>query len=345
MEYYSMPFNYDNTLSLPDVTKEYLLSIGVEEISFGYYDEPELGKYDIPVEAHPIETILSQNYDCVVPIWEKDGDSGGYLLARKGKDCVIIYSDGERCANIMESFVTIIPPIKSHEFVVQSKDGKWGVVAPHKEKPIVEFGKYKYMWGFDTGLCMFEVETNDKQTFSNRGLINSVGTEVVRPYTYTDIYDFYGNGASFIKVIKEGKEVYIEKSEFIQTLVDNNYKTKMDYKEDIKRCYSCIMKQEKTTVDMEFSMGFSMNFRTVYQTLDVLKIMMVYAWEKYGYGSYKDFFQGKELETKYLNIIQYPDNIIVNDFKKYLKKFHVKTIFDDEMDTLHKMEDIINSLG
>lgn len=119
----------------------------------------------------------------------------------------------------------------------------------------------------------------------------------------------------------------------------------MDYKEDIKRCYSCIIEQEKNTVNMEFSMGFSMNFRTIYQTLDVLKIMMVYAWEKYGYGSYKDFFQGKELETKYLNIIQYPDNIIVNDFKKYLKKFHVKTIFDDEMDALHKMEDIINSLG
>lgn len=344
MKYNIKPFNYNNTLGLPSVTKEYLLSIGVKETSIGYYDEPELGKYDIPVESHPIETILSQNYDCVVPVWKKDGDSGGYLLARKRKDCVIIYSDGERCANIMESFATIIPPINSHEFVVQRKDGKWGVVAPHKEKPIVVFGKYKYMWGFDTGLCMFEVETNDKQTFSNRGIINSVGTEVVRPYTYTDIYDFYGNGGPFIKVVKEDKEVHLDKSEFIQTLVENNYKTKMDYKEDIKRCYSCIMEQEKTTVNMEFSMGFSMNFRTIYQTLDVLKIMMVYAWEKYGYGSYKDFFQGKELETKYLNIIQYPDNIIVNDFKKYIKKFHVKTIFDDEMETLHKMEDIINSL-
>ena len=118
----------------------------------------------------------------------------------------------------------------------------------------------------------------------------------------------------------------------------------MDYREDIKRCYSSIMEQEKTTVNMELSMGFSMNFRTIYQTLDVLKVMMVYAWEKYGYGTYKDFFKGKELETKYLNIRQYPHDVIINDFKKYLRQFHVRTIFDDDVKTLEKMEEIINSL-
>jgi hypothetical protein len=200
------------------------------------------------------------------------------------------------------------------------------------------------MWGFDTGLCMFEVETNDKRTFSNRGIINSIGTEVVRPYTYTNIYDFYGKGTSIIKVEKEDKEVHIDKSEFKQTTFGDNNKIKMDYKEDIKRCYSCIMEQEKTTVNMELSMGFSMNFRTIYQTLDVLKVMMVYAWEKYGYGTYKDFFKGKELEAKYLTIKQHPHDVIINDFNNYLKQFHVKTIFDDDLKSLEKMEEIINSL-
>ena len=214
MEYYTKPFNYNNTLGLPSVTREYLLSIGVEETSVSYYDEPENGKYDIPIESHPISTILSQNYDCVVPIWKKDSDVGGFLLVRKGKDCLIIYRSGERCANIMESFVTIIPPINSHEFVVQRKDGKWGVVAPHKEKAIVEFGRYKYMWGFDSGLCMFEVDTNLKETFSNRGIINSIGIEVVKPYTYTDIYDFYGKGNSYIKVENEDREIHLMKSDF-----------------------------------------------------------------------------------------------------------------------------------
>jgi len=346
MRYFTKPFNYNNTLDLPSVTKEYLLSIGVEETTIGYYDESEFGKHDIPIESHPIETILSQKYDCVVPVWKKDSDVGGYLLARKGKDCVIIYSDGERCANIMESFVTIIPPINSHEFVVQRKDGKWGVVAPHKEEVIVEFGKYKYMWGFDTGLCLFEVETDNAKTFSNRGIINSVGTEVVRPYTYTDIYDFYGNGTSFIKVVKENKEFRLEKNKFAHIVVNDNYnfKKKMDYREDIKKCYSSIMEQERITVNMESSLGFSVNVRTIYQSLDFLKIIMVYAWEKYGYGTYKDFFKGKELEIKYLNIKKYPHDVMVNDFKKYLKQFHVRTIFDDDVKSLKKMEEIINSL-
>ena len=50
MKYYTKPFNYDNTFGLPNVTKEYLISIGVEEISVGNYDESESKKYDIPIE-------------------------------------------------------------------------------------------------------------------------------------------------------------------------------------------------------------------------------------------------------------------------------------------------------
>ena len=61
MKYYTKPFNYDNTLGFPGVTKEYLISIGVEETSVGYYDESEDKKYDIPIEYHPIETILSDD--------------------------------------------------------------------------------------------------------------------------------------------------------------------------------------------------------------------------------------------------------------------------------------------
>lgn len=118
----------------------------------------------------------------------------------------------------------------------------------------------------------------------------------------------------------------------------------MNCKDDIKECYASIMEQEKLAVNMDFSLGFSMDLRTIYQTLDILKIMMVYAWEKQGYGSYKDFFHGKELETKYLSIIQYPNEAIVNDFKKYLKQFLVRTIFDDNAKALEKMEEIINSL-
>ena len=90
---------------------------------------------------------------------------------------------------------------------------KWRFFAPHKEKAVVEFGKYKYLWGFDSELCLFEVETNNKQTFSNRGILNSAGAEVIRPYTYTNIYGFYGKGTSYVKVEKEDKVILIEKSD------------------------------------------------------------------------------------------------------------------------------------
>ena len=119
----------------------------------------------------------------------------------------------------------------------------------------------------------------------------------------------------------------------------------MDYREDIKKCYSSIMEQEKGVVTMHVSLGFAVDIRPLTQTLDILKIMMVYAWEKYGYGTYKDYFHGKELETKYLSILKYPHDVIINDFRKYLKKFHVRTLFDDDLVSLEKMEEIINSLS
>ena len=118
----------------------------------------------------------------------------------------------------------------------------------------------------------------------------------------------------------------------------------MDYREDIKKCYSSIMEQEKAAVNMDFTTGFSVNLQTIYQSLDILKIMLVYAWERHGYGTYKFFFHGKELETKYLNIKQNPNELIINDFKKFLKQSFVRIIFDDDTEALVKIEEIVNSL-
>ena len=118
----------------------------------------------------------------------------------------------------------------------------------------------------------------------------------------------------------------------------------MDYREEIKECYKSIMEQERGIVNMQFSLGFSMDIKPLAQTLDNLKIMMVYAWERLGYGTYNDFFRGKELEEKYLSFLQFPHEVVVNDFKKYLDLFHVKTIFDDDLASLENMKIIINSL-
>ena len=116
----------------------------------------------------------------------------------------------------------------------------------------------------------------------------------------------------------------------------------MNYREDIKKCFAEIKDHEKSAVNMQFSMGFSMDITPIFKTLDDLKIMMVYAWERLGYGTYKDFFHGKELETKYLSFLKFPHQTLINDFKKYLDIFRVKTIFDDDIETLEKMKEIIN---
>lgn len=118
----------------------------------------------------------------------------------------------------------------------------------------------------------------------------------------------------------------------------------MDYSKDIEECYSSIMNQEDAVVNMQLSMGFAMDIRPLAQTLDNLKIMMVYAWERNGYGTYKDFFKGKELESKYLSFKEYPHEVIVRDFLKYLKLSHVRIMFDDDLKTLEKMKEILLAL-
>ncbi|MBQ0156414.1 MAG: hypothetical protein KBT22_07555 [Bacteroidales bacterium] len=116
----------------------------------------------------------------------------------------------------------------------------------------------------------------------------------------------------------------------------------VSYKEEIKQCFSNIMKQEQVVVNMEIQLGVSV--RPLYKSLDNLKMMMVYAWEKYEYGTYKDFFHGKELETKFLDFKNYPHDTIVRESAKFMKLPGVRTIFDDDIETLEKMEDIIQSL-
>lgn len=228
MRYFFKPFNKKNTLGLPCVTREYLLKIGVKEEDEVYYDEPNSNRHDIPIKLHPIETILDREYDCVVPVWKKNNnEKGGFLLARKANNCNIIYLNGEICANIQDSYITIIPPINSNEFVVQNKEGKWGVVCAYKSEPIVEFGKYKYLWGFDNGLCLVEVAIENKLTFSNRGIINILGEEVVKPYTYSDIYSFYGKETSYIIVQQGNTKLFIEKENDLRIIQKEKMKLKL----------------------------------------------------------------------------------------------------------------------
>lgn len=94
----------------------------------------------------------------------------------------------------------IIPPIDSNIYCVKRIDNQWAAFKLGEPIPIVPFGKYSHMWGFDSGFCLVSVKTDDKTTFANRGIINEEGIEVIEPYVFNNIWSFYGKSDSFIIV-------------------------------------------------------------------------------------------------------------------------------------------------
>ena len=95
----------------------------------------------------------------------------------------------------------IIPPIDSDIYCVKRTDSQWAALRIRNEQFVVPFGRYNHMWGYDRGYCLVSVNDEDKTTFANRGIIDSYGKEVIKPYTYKDIFAFYGKGASYIRII------------------------------------------------------------------------------------------------------------------------------------------------
>lgn len=190
---YVGPFNYKNSVNLPQVTKEYLDSMGIKDESVK-------------------KNILSQCYDSLIPVPRNTSSQNEYFLVRKGLYCGVITKDGG-LSSIDVGYLTIIPPINSNLFVVENEKEQWGVMDPQSINPVVGFGVYRYFWGFDDDLCLIEVDTKISNTFSNRGIINSNGEEVVCPYAYTDIYDFYGKNVRTIKVMQQDVVLYLNKDD------------------------------------------------------------------------------------------------------------------------------------
>lgn len=108
-------------------------------------------------------------------------------------------------------YYDIIPPIDSDIYCVKRIDSQWAAYRIRDNKPIVEFGKYNHMWGFDKGYCLVSVFDEDKTTFSNRGIIDEEGREVIKPYTFLDIWTFYGKKEPYILAQSEHGFIHIDK--------------------------------------------------------------------------------------------------------------------------------------
>ena len=108
--------------------------------------------------------------------------------------------------------IEVIPPINSTVCCVKRVDKQWAAFEYGDKNPIVNFGKYNHMWGFDSGYCLVSVADKDRTTFANRGIIDSCGNEVVKPYTYTNIWKFYGEDRPEIVAFTEDGIVGLDKT-------------------------------------------------------------------------------------------------------------------------------------
>lgn len=135
------------------------------------------------------------------------------LLESHGFDCcdfdAFIASLGIDC-------IEVIPPINSTVCCVRRVDRQWAAFEFGNKTPIVDFGKYNYMWGFDGGYCLVSVADKDRTTFANRGIINEQGEEVVEPYTFQNIWSFYGRNEPFIVFV--GNEIKKLNKSFLKLL-------------------------------------------------------------------------------------------------------------------------------
>ena len=133
----------------------------------------------------------------------------------------------ERCdfdafiASLGIECIEVIPPINSTACCVRRADRQWAAFELGNKTPIVDFGKYNHMWGFDGGYCLVSVADKDRTTFANRGIIDSHGNEVVKPYTYFDIWRFYGIEEHYIQVLTEKGVVWLDRNN-PSVIINNN---------------------------------------------------------------------------------------------------------------------------
>lgn len=108
-------------------------------------------------------------------------------------------------------------PINSDIYCIKRIDCQWAAFKIGNPNPIVPFGRYNHMWGYDAGYCLVSVPNEDSTTFANRGIIDEQGLEVVKPYTFNNIYSFYGRKEPYI-IVYVGNEVRKLNKKFLKLL-------------------------------------------------------------------------------------------------------------------------------
>lgn len=109
----------------------------------------------------------------------------------------------------------IIPPIDSDVYCIKNSSNQWGAFKIGCSVPVVDFGKYAYMEGYDSGYCLVSILDPSCPDLSNRGIIDCNGNEVIKPYTFTAILSFYGKKEPFICVFTKERTFKLSKEKLL----------------------------------------------------------------------------------------------------------------------------------
>lgn len=161
-----------------------------------------------------IKTLLTEELDVLLPI--PNTAPASFFAGRKGKYCGIFDSFGRNLLGL--NFLVLAPPVLTSRliFILQNKDYEWGAINlddPYNPQIVVPFGLYKYMWGYDSEHALVSSKgIGTPGTFEGRGIINSNGEVVVGFREYRDIWNFYKDSSSTIKVETfDGRILYLLK--------------------------------------------------------------------------------------------------------------------------------------
>lgn len=195
-----------------------------------------LNSFTINAPFLNIDILLSEELDAFLPI--PNIAPASFFAGRRGKYCGIFDSFGRNLLGL--NFLVLTPPILTSRliFVLQNKDYEWGAMNledPYNPQIVVPFGTYKYMWGYDSEHALVSSKgIGTPGTFEGRGIIDSNGEIVVGFKEYRDIWNFYNDARSTIKVETfDGRILYIFKNQPIyESIVEKDFRQHANYDEE-----------------------------------------------------------------------------------------------------------------
>ena len=171
------------------------------------------------------------------------------ICVKKNNKWGIIASDGRTIADFEYDF--IFPSIIDYtnyqknstrfkQLYTVCKNNRWGVLK-NNGSILVEFGKYDWIDGYDSGLA--RVKKNEKW-----GIIDYMG-QIALPIEHDNIWNFYNHNRANTIIEKDGTQSYVEFKNLLSKYNTENEDITFDVAEDIEKINKTLFAQSIQSVD------------------------------------------------------------------------------------------------